>query len=205
MTESQYRTLSQIAPTVAQPDDYVDFGVPWQDQTRIIGKALGRSDKADEVVASVEADFDRARKDHPEFEGATAVVATVYDGKLSIYSPQDARGRLLQSLGFVLPPELEELAGKNFSADVSLERVDLIDGDAVVWLINDKGTDIPQFEANSLYAELDVHTEGRDVFLETLSPVGAATSFITPLSLPFLIDGVVPLLAAAVDGDPKTT
>ena len=41
------------------------------------------------------------------------MVATIYDGKLSIYGPQDTRGRFMPALGFMLPPELEELAGKN--------------------------------------------------------------------------------------------
>ena len=33
---------------------------------------------------------------------------------------------------------------------------------------------------------------------------GGATSFVTALSLPFLLDGLVPMLAAAIDGDPAT-
>jgi len=42
--------------------------------------------------------------------------------------------------------------------------------------------------------------EGRDLFLEeTLS---GALSFGTVLSLPFLLDELVPRIAAAVDGDP---
>ena len=56
-----------------------------------------------------------------------------------------------------------------------------------------------------LYATLPVHTEGREVFLEsTGDPLGGATSFVTALSLPFLLDGLVPQLAAAIDGDPAT-
>ncbi len=35
-------------------------------------------------------------------------------------------------------------------------------------------------------------------------PLGGATSFVSVLSLPFLIDELVPRLAAAVDGDPAT-
>jgi iron complex transport system substrate-binding protein len=43
------------------------------------------------------------------------------------------------------------------------------------------------------------------VFLDSFEdPIGAATSFITPLSLPFLLEGLVPMLEAAVDGDPAT-
>ncbi len=34
--------LPRIAPTVAPSADFVDGGTPWQDQTRIIGRALGQ-------------------------------------------------------------------------------------------------------------------------------------------------------------------
>ena len=132
-------------------------------------------------------------------------MATVYDDMISIYSPQDMRGRFMESLGFELPPEIAELAGDDFSADVSMERIDLIDGDLVVWLVNDRETDVPKFEAEPLYTRLDVHQDGRDVFVEMLEPEGAATTFITPLSIPFLLDELVPQLATALDGDPETT
>lgn len=36
------------------------------------------------------------------------------------------------------------------------------------------------------------------------TPLGGATSFVSVLSLPFLLDGIVPMLAAAVDGNPET-
>lgn len=203
LTEGEYDKLSQIAPTVAQPDG-VDYGVAWDDQTRIIGQALGQTEAAEELVADVEGQIDAARKANPDFEGATGVMATVFDDKVSIYAPDDMRGRFLGSLGFEQPAEVAELAGENFSADVSMERVDLIDGDLVVWLINDRDTDVPKFEAEPLYSELAVHQEGRDVFVEMLQPEGAATTFITPLSIPFLLDELVPQLAAALDGDPET-
>ena len=73
LTEQEYDTLSQIAPTVAQPGEFVDYGVPWQDQTRIIGRALGQADEADALVVDVEDRFAAERDDHPEFDGATGV------------------------------------------------------------------------------------------------------------------------------------
>ncbi|WP_092543448.1 hypothetical protein [Actinoplanes derwentensis] len=51
---------------------------------------------------------------------------------------------------------------------------------------------------------MKVKTEGRDLFLEDEEVLGGATSFISPLSLPYLLDGIVPQIAAAVDGDPAT-
>jgi iron complex transport system substrate-binding protein len=44
-----------------------------------------------------------------------------------------------------------------------------------------------------------VHTKGREVFLDSYDdPLGGATSFVSVLSLPFLLDGLVPQLAEAV-------
>ncbi|PJF38194.1 MAG: ABC transporter substrate-binding protein, partial [Phototrophicales bacterium] len=44
ITQEEYERLSQIAPTLAQTDDYIDFGTPWQEATRLIGKAIGKSE-----------------------------------------------------------------------------------------------------------------------------------------------------------------
>lgn len=195
-----YEILSGIAPTVAQPDDVIDYGIPWDEQTLTIGRALGESEKAEALVAGVEAKLADAKAAHPEFEGKQAVVASPYNDLVSVFAPQDARGRFLADLGFTQPPEIAELAGSQFSADLSYERIDLIDVDAIVWIVNSIETDVPRFDEEPLYSTLDVHTGGHEVFVENLSPTGGATSFVTVLSLPFLIDELVPQLATAVAG-----
>jgi iron complex transport system substrate-binding protein len=201
LTESDYDMLRQIAPTVAQPGEYVDYGVPWDEQTLTIGRALGRSEAAEAAVADVRRRFDEARAAHLEFEGATGLVATPYGGTVSVYAPEDVRGRFLDSLGFVQPPEIAELAGDEFSADLSYERIDLVDVDALVWIVGSIATDKPQFDAEPLYAGLAVHREGREVFVENLETLGGALTFVSVLSLPLLIDEMVPRLATAVAGD----
>ena len=51
-----------------------------------------------------------------------------------------------------------------------------------------------------------MHQEGREVFVDSFnSTLGGATSFVTVLSLPYLLDGLTPMLAAAIDGDSATT
>jgi iron complex transport system substrate-binding protein len=45
MTARDYELLSQIAPTVAQTDRYIDYGAPWQEHTLTVGKAPGREDR----------------------------------------------------------------------------------------------------------------------------------------------------------------
>lgn len=201
MTAEQYQQLSQIAPTVAQPRGYVDWGVPWQELTHTVGRSVGRDDEAEAVVAAVEARFAAVRAQHPEFVGATAVVATPYQG-IYLYGPEDLRGRLLRDLGFALPEGLDAIAEGSFGGNISMERTDLLEVDVIVWL--DANPDQEPL-SNPLYQNLRVHTEGREVFLDSYTdPLGAATSFVTPLSLPFWLDGLVPRLAAAIDGAPVT-
>ncbi|MDP8968954.1 MAG: iron-siderophore ABC transporter substrate-binding protein [Actinomycetota bacterium] len=203
VTDQEYATLSQIAPTVAQPSAYVDYGTPWQEQTRVIGRALGREEQAEELVAEVEARFAKARNDHPEFQGKTGVVALTGDpGTYYPYGPQDLRARFLTALGFELPGEIAQLAGDKFFATISRERFDLINTDLLVWIVTSPA-EREALENDPLYQQLDVAREGRDIFLEYV-PLGGALSFSTVLSLPFLLDQLVPQLAAAVDGNPGT-
>jgi iron complex transport system substrate-binding protein len=203
LTAENYATLSKIAPTVAQPKDSIDYGVSWQDLTRTVGAAVGRKAQADQVVTDVQAKFTQVRAAHPEFAGKTAMMATTWEGYY-VYGPQDARGRLLTDLGFTLPAGLAGVTGKEFGANLSKERTDLLDVGALVWLVDKYDTDKAKVQADPLYAKLKVKTEGRDIYLENEELVGGATSFVTVLSLPYLLDKLVPQLAAAVDGDPAT-
>lgn len=197
VTEEEYGLLREIAPTVAQPAEYVDYGIPWQDLTRKVGQAVGKAAEADALIADVEARFAQVRAEHPEFEGATSVVATPYQG-IWVYGPQDVRGRFLTMLGFQLPDGLAEITGAEFGGNLSMERADLLDVDVIIWLDAD---DAEGELGGPVYSSLPVHTEGREVFLDSYNdPLGGATSFVSVLSLPFLLDGLVPQLADALDG-----
>ena len=205
LTQSDYDTLSQIAPTVAQPGDVVDYGISWQDQTRTIGTALGKPAEAEALVTDVEAEFEAVREANPPMVGAEGIVATVYNDKISIYAREDGRGRFMESLGFVQSPEIAEIAGDQFSADVSMERMDLVDVDTVVWIVLDVERDRATFAADPLYSTLPVHTGGHDVYVANGSDVGSALNFQSVLSIPFLLDELAPQLAAAVPGNGGST
>jgi iron complex transport system substrate-binding protein len=202
LTKKDYETLSAIAPTVAQPKEYVDFGIPWDEQTLTIGRILGREAKAKTIVDGIKERFVDVRAEHPDFEGATGLVATPYQGTVSVYAPEDGRGRFLASLGFAQPEEIAKLAGSSFSADLSLERLDLLNVDVLVWILDDIESNRAEMEKEALYTRLPVHTGGREVFVANPTELGGATSFVTVLSLPILLDQLVPKIAAALDGDP---
>ncbi|WP_236789551.1 iron-siderophore ABC transporter substrate-binding protein [Amycolatopsis sp. GM8] len=199
LTQEQYDTLSKIAPTVAQPKDVSDYGISWQESTRTIGKILGKSAEAGKLVSDVEARFTKARADNPAFAGATALVVTNYQGYF-VYSSEDPRSRVLTSLGFVLPGD--PATNNKFGANISAEHTDLLNVKALVWLTNADTHNT--LNADKLYSNLDVAKQKREVFVPDDTEYGSAMSFVSVLSLPYLLDQLVPQLAAAVDGNPAT-
>lgn len=198
ITEEEYALLSQIAPTVAAPAGYVDYGLPWQESTRIVGQALGESEKAEELITAIDEKIAQIRADHPEFVGATGAVAAMYEGAW-VYGPEDGRARLLSMLGFTMPQELiDALPAEDFGGNLSLERADLLDLDLMVWL--SFGNNIEE-RGGPVYQALPVYTEGHEVFVDDLgNGADSALSFVTVLSLPYLLDAFMPLAAEAVAG-----
>ncbi|MDX3314374.1 iron-siderophore ABC transporter substrate-binding protein [Streptomyces sp. NPDC054884] len=203
ITKEQYASLSKFAPVVAQPKEYNDYGVPWQQQTETIGKALGKSEQAAAVVKETEAKIEAAVAAHPEFKGKSAVMATPYEG-IFVYGSQDPRSRLLSDLGFALPADLDKVIGDRFGANISKERTDLLDQNVVVWIVGDVAEDAAKLHKDAAYNNLKAVSEGREVFVDETGDYGNSVSFGTVLSLPYTIERMVPQLAAAVDGKPAT-
>lgn len=204
MTARDYELLSQIAPTVAQTGEYIDYGTPWQEHTLTVGKALGREDQARKLITDLEARFDEVGAAHPEWDGRSVVVATYSeDGKFSAFASEDPRARFFTSLGFTVPAEIDQLAGDQFYTEISAERAGLLDADLLLW---DQLSYVPggraTVEANPLVGQLDAMQDGRALFLP--EDLEYAFAFNTVLSLPFLLDGIIPMIEAATDGDPAT-
>lgn len=198
-TKQEYETLSKIAPTVLPTSDFVDYGISWQAATRLAGKALGRSEQAEKLVSDVEGKFAQAREQHPEFKGLQAIVAERDAGTGASFAraPQDPRTRFMTSLGFVLPDEIAKLSGDQDGAEVSDERMDLMDRDLLVWNIGYGPEVRPEIEANKIYQQLGVTKAGRVVWVDDPVEAGALT-WSTVLSVPYAIDKLVPKIAEAV-------
>ncbi|WP_210495296.1 iron-siderophore ABC transporter substrate-binding protein [Patulibacter sp. SYSU D01012] len=191
--ETTYGKLAKIAPTVVQPKDAPPGGAPWDQQMLLTGRALGREAQAKRIVADVNARFATARKEHPEFAGKELTVA--FESGKSVFSlaDDDLRQRFFTDLGFETPKD----AGQE---SISSERLDVLDHDVLV-LITD-GT--RKLSEDELFRRLKVAKEGRVIQVTADSDFAGALGYNSPLSRPFLLDQVVPQLAAAVDGDPAT-
>jgi len=204
LKESEYEQLSKLAPTVAQPGDVVDYGVAWEDATRTIGAAVGRPAEADTLVGEVNALITRAAAANKElFSGQSAVAATVWEG-IWIYGPQDPRGRLLQQLGLAFPKALENPESEKFGWSISGERIGDFEGvGAVAWIVDEE--QVNEITGN-VWAGTGTAKEGRGIFVDsaTAKTYGNAFSFVTALSIPYLLERYVPQLVAALDGNPGT-
>lgn len=199
LQKADYEKLSKIAPTVGQSGEYIDFGMPWDEQTLLVGKALGREEQAREVVDGVKAKFAQVRADHPEFEGKTAILAYGGPDGYGAYASQDTRSRFLADLGFKTPARVDELAGDAFFIQFSQEQFRLMDQDVVV--MYGKQEDIL---ANPVFKRLDAVKEGRVIYVDIPDEFAGALGFSSALSLPHLLDQSEEMFAAAVDGDPAT-
>lgn len=195
ITKSEYDKLSALAPTVAQPADYADYGVPWQDQTRIVGKALGRSDKAEELVTGVQDKFASVAAANPSFKGKTVIVGALKGpGQFGVYGPEDPKVRFFTELGFVNPPVTQQITTTNF-APISTEQLSLADADLLVWYAGGGYGDKLRAElaATPVYQELEVVKDGRAIILE--DEAAEAMTWSTVLSLPYALDQIPPRIA----------
>jgi len=201
ISKKQYQLLSAIAPTIAHPAGQNDYSISWQDVTTTVGKALGRPAAAQKLVDGVEAKFAAARKEHPKFEGKEALMGSLYEG-IFVYAPSDPRGQILHELGFSFPADVKFVGKDTYGESISPENADLVDVDAMVWIDSEKKVR----KAVPTYGNLRLSREGRSVFVpeDFGDPVYVSTSFVTVLSLPYMLEHLVPRLAAAVDGDPAT-
>ena len=202
ISKEQYKTLSKIAPVVGPPVGYTDSAVPYGPHTELIGQAVGLEEEARQIVADVDALYAEVREAHPEWASLHAIHAESFTGAFSVLGVNAPRSEFLTSIGFTLSPELDEITGDDYSAEVSAEQLDLVGAlDLVVWC-TDEGA-IPDVQKNPVVSRLDAVQEGRSIWT-TYAKTNQfmwAMDYNTVLSAPYAIEVGVPLVEAALAGD----
>lgn len=199
MSARDYALLSRIAPTIAPAAGAGDYGMSWQDMLRTLALATDTTDKADAIIAELDGRFAAIRAAHPDWQGASAVM--VWAGQTGAYTDRDIRGQFLNELGFVVPQAVNDMGTlENFYAIIPPEDISPIDADVLVWI--DGGGSIGQLERMPLRPLMRAYREGREVYADPM--LSAALSHSSPLSINYALDRLVPLIAAAADGDPAT-
>jgi iron complex transport system substrate-binding protein len=194
--EATYEDLSKIAPTVAYPGEA--WTTSWEDQTTMIGQALGRSAEAQKLIDDTNAAVQRIADEHPEFADLTFAYTSMGADALYLYLGEDPRVQLIEKLGFSLDPGVDTLAAAGdaatFYSQISLERAPEITADVVVGFAD--GLTADEVKAQPVYAQVPAVQRGSAVIVDD-EEFAAAMSSVSVLSIPFALDTLVAQLATA--------
>lgn len=147
--EEFHEQLSTVAPTffVAEP------AIDWQDSVLLIGEALGRAERAQEVLGRMLAEAVDAGL-AVGAQAATAHVLRRLDNGVRLHGPGTFSGSLLGEMGFTVP---EKDWDANDMVELSFENLDQIEAD-VVFVTDDLDLDddlvagIPAVAAGNAYS-----------------------------------------------------
>lgn len=197
LTKEEYTKLSKIAPVVAYPE--LAYGTPWETSTRMIGKALGRDQQAEDLVASTSRKLAEEAAAYPQIKGKTFIYANLDPSvadSISLYTAIDNRPRLLSAIGMRPAPVVAQHAKKSaFFIPWSAERADELKADVLVtWVPSDKTQ--RQIETDPLLRRIPAVGRGSWV-ADSNDTLTMAVSAASALSLPWALDQFLPELAAA--------
>jgi iron complex transport system substrate-binding protein len=197
LDERDYRTLSVIAPTIAQSGRYTDYFEPWDVQSRAIGRAVGKATEIDRIIRGVKTRFEEARDAHPAFDGTKVIFLqnAVYDGNVIAYQ-RGLSTEFLTDLGLVVPAGLERFSQDGGQAYIPLEQLDVLDSaDVLIWA-TEKDADQTALEQVPGFGLLKAVRAGRSLY--TGWELAGAIYFTSPLSLPYVADRLTPMLSAVL-------
>ena len=204
LSQSDYDTLSQIAPVVAYPA--APWSTNWREVIRLNSKALGLAAQGDALIAGVEAKIAATIAEHPQLKNKNAMFVTHLDeinlSTVNFYTTNDTRVQFFADLGLQSPKSVVEASKSGaYSGSISAERIDTFDDvDLLVTYGSQKLIDALQ--RNPLTSKMPAVAKGAIVTLGR-DPVGTAAN-PTPLSISWVLDDYVSLLADAAEKSAKT-
>ncbi|MEM1281816.1 MAG: iron-siderophore ABC transporter substrate-binding protein, partial [Cyanobacteria bacterium P01_H01_bin.152] len=130
---SKYRTgdgygqLAQIAPTVVLD---IDSNAEWKELTRLCGDALGKSTATEALTATYAAKLQQV-KDQLSPKPRASIVS-IFPGRIGASGTETFAGSVLADAGIARPPSQAQAQGPQ---NVSLESLDLLDGDVIFIMV----------------------------------------------------------------------
>ena len=170
-----YEQLSAIAPTVFAEA----IGETWEDNLRLAGEALGRSDDAEQLLADYEERAAEVGALYGDPAATEVSMVRFLDGSaVRLYGEGSFIGDVLRDVGFARP-EIQRTA-ETF-VEVSPEQIDQADGDLVFHAsYGDEGrTAAGQITTGGLWQGLSAVQQGRafevsdDRWFLAIGPLGA--------------------------------
>ena len=197
LSQSDYDTLSQIAPVVAYPD--FPWSTDWRDMIRLNSAGIGMAAEGDALIAKIEGEIAEALAGYPELKGKSAMFVTHLNpfdlSTINFYTPQDTRVKFFADLGLTDPASVVAASqpGK-FSGSVSAEQADAF-ADVDIAVVYGDTELVSMLKLNPVLSKLPVVVNDAVVVLGQ-NPLGTAAN-PTPLSISYVLKDYVALLAAA--------
>ncbi|MDR0819747.1 MAG: iron-siderophore ABC transporter substrate-binding protein [Oscillospiraceae bacterium] len=202
ITQEEYDTLSEIAPTIAYP--VRPWQTLWRDQILKDAEGMGMEAEGAELISELEAKITETLEKYPRIKGKTAAFIYFSPTDLStfsIYSPSDPRCAYLLDLGLIIPDSILTLAkdSDSFYLTISAENADLVSDLDIILTWGSVGEEglVEALQADSLLGSIPAVKRGSIVMLDE-SPLAAAQT-PSALSIPWAIDEYLSAIAAAAE------
>ncbi|MGQ3213321.1 MAG: iron-siderophore ABC transporter substrate-binding protein [Shinella sp.] len=197
LSQSDYDTLSQIAPVVAYPGSA--WSTDWREMIRLNSTGLGLAAEGEALIGRIEKEIADTVADYPVLKGKSAIFVTHLDvtnlSTVNFYTANDTRVKFFTDLGLVSPKSvLEATKPGQFAASVSAERVDAF-GDVDIVVSYGSTPLLDAVKGDLLLSHMPAVRKDALVMLAQ-NPVGTAAN-PTPLSISWVLKDYVGLLAEA--------
>ncbi|NTA61450.1 iron-siderophore ABC transporter substrate-binding protein [Agrobacterium tumefaciens] len=199
LSQSDYDTLSQIAPVVAYPVS--PWATDWREMIRLNSAGLGMAPEGEMLIKRIEGEIAQVVAGHPELKGKSAMFVTHLDATnlsvVNFYTANDSRVKFFTDLGLTSPKSVAEATKPGqFAAGVSAERVDAFDDVDIVVTYGSQPL-LKAMRADPLLARMPAVAHDAIVMLGR-DPLGTASN-PTPLSISWVLKDYADLLANAAD------
>ncbi|WP_292674694.1 iron-siderophore ABC transporter substrate-binding protein [Nocardioides sp.] len=201
LTETEYETLSKIAPVVAYPD--IAWATTVQDMITLSSTAMGMADEGEALVADLDAQVQEAYASHPELDGKSIMFSYIDPTDLSqvgFYTTHDTRPGFLADMGMTMPEVVTTASAETeeFYVTRSAEDLDAFDDvDIFVTYGDAEGELVDTITSDPVLSQIPAIERGSIAVLEDSTPL-AASANPSPLSIGWGIEEYFDLLAAAV-------
>ena len=197
ITQEQFDSLDEIAPTVGYPDKA--WSVDWDQQIEIIGEALGEEDQAKQIIKDLDKQLADEKKKHPEWADYTFSYVYTTPDTLGVFLPDEQRAAIVRKLGLTIDPavnDMKETEGTD-SAVIGYENADQLNDSDLIFTFYSDAKQKKQAMGNKLYAQIPAIKKGA-VVSSTDNSFVTASSMINPLTVPYTLERYGPMIDQAI-------
>lgn len=197
--DTDYEQLSKIAPVVSFQGEDGLAATTWAERTEQAAAALDVAAAGEQAVAKVDTAFADAAAAHPQFAGKTITYAVIHPDQITYISYAGSDMDFFTDLGFTLPATAGQFSESNDA--VSRENVDLLDADVLLvgYPFGDEGVlTRSALESDPLFRQIPAVAAGRYAVVD--DAVASPLAYPTPLSQPWVLEQLLPVLQSAVAG-----